>query len=62
MSEELTNKLAQIGYSDFEVKPGEDDISMLHVLDHFICSVDHALSLPDEQLKDLIFETLLDVL
>jgi hypothetical protein len=53
----LTEKLARLGYPDFEVLPGEDEVLMLHIQDRLICGVLHALSLPDEALKSLIDET-----
>lgn len=53
----LTEKMSRIGYSAFEVLPGEDAILMVHVSDHLICSVSYAMSLPDEQLKALVDET-----
>lgn len=61
MSEEqnkaLTEKLTRIGYSAYEVLPGEDAILMLHVSGHFIGGALYALDLADEQLKALIDET-----
>lgn len=61
MSEEqnkaLTEKLTRIGYSAFEVLPGEDAILMLHINGLFIGGALYALDLPDEQLKALIDET-----
>ena len=56
--QELTDKLTHIGYPDFEVLPGEDDVLMLHVQGHFIGGALYALSLPDEQLKALVDETM----
>lgn len=55
--QELTDKLTGIGYPTFEVLPGEDNILMLHVQDHLICGALYALSMPDEQLKALVDET-----
>ena len=54
----LKDKLATLGYPDFEVKPGEEDVPMLHVQGRHICGVDYALSMSDEQLQALIDETL----
>jgi hypothetical protein len=54
----LTEKLTGAGYPDFEVKPGEDEVLMLHIQEKLIGSVEYALSLSDEQLKTLIDETL----
>jgi hypothetical protein len=53
----LTEKLNHIGYSTFETLPGEDDVLMLHVNGSFIGGALYALSLPGEQLKALIDET-----
>lgn len=54
----LTEKLTRLGYTDgIETKPGQEDVLMLYVQGHLICSVDYALSLSDEQLKALIDET-----
>lgn len=53
----LTEKMGRIGYPDFETKPGEDEIPMLHVQDCLICGVEYALALSDEQLQALIDET-----
>lgn len=54
----LTEKLTRIGYSTFEVLPGEDDVLMLHMQGKLIGGALYALSLPDEQLKELIDETM----
>jgi hypothetical protein len=51
----LTDKLNQLGHTEFEVLPGDDNILMLHINGHLICSVDHALSLSDDDLKTLIY-------
>lgn len=53
----LTDKLIRIGYPDATVLPGMDEVLMLHVQGRLISSVDYALSLPDEELKVLIDET-----
>lgn len=53
----LTSKLTRIGYPDATVQPGIDEVLMLHVQGRLISSVDYALSLPDEELKALIAET-----
>lgn len=50
----IEEKMTDIGYPDFDIMPGEDEILMLYIKRQFICSVDYALSLPDEQLKALI--------
>lgn len=55
--QQLTEKLTRIGYSAFEVLPGEDDILMLHIQDRLIGGVLYALSLSDDDLKKLIDET-----
>lgn len=55
--QQLTEKLTQLGYPDFDVMPGEDSILMLHIDGHLISSADYALSLSDETLKSLIDET-----
>ena len=55
--QELTDKLAGLGYSDFELMPGEEDVLMLHIAGHLIGGALYALSLPDGQLKALIDET-----
>lgn len=56
--QELAEKLKRLGYSSFEVMPGQDGIEMLYMQGKLICSVDYALSLPEEKLKELIDETL----
>jgi hypothetical protein len=53
----LTEKLARIDIVGFEVLPGEENVEMLYVQGKLICGVDYALSMPDEQLKALISET-----
>lgn len=55
--EQLTDKLKRIGYPEFEVTPGEDEVLMLYVQGHLVGGALYALSLPDEQLKSLIDET-----
>lgn len=55
--QELTDKLKRIGYPDFAVLPGEENVLMLHVADHLIAGALYALSMSDEQLKALIDET-----
>ena len=54
----LTEKLKRLDYTDFETKPGQEDVLMLHVQGRYICGVEYALSMPSEQLKALIAETL----
>jgi hypothetical protein len=56
MTPELQEKLERLGYQG-EVLPGEEQIPMLFVDGRFICGLDYALSLSDEQLKALIDET-----
>ncbi len=58
MEQELAEKLDQIGYPDFDVLPGEDEVLMIYIHDHLICGALYALSLPSEQLKKLIEETI----
>jgi hypothetical protein len=53
----LIEKLTGLGYPEFEIMLGEDDISMLYIHDRFICGALYALSLSDEQLRELIDET-----
>lgn len=53
----LAEKLTGLGYPDFETQPGEDEVLMFHVQGHFIGGALYALSMPDEQLKALIDET-----
>jgi len=53
----LIEKLALLGYPDFEILPGEEEILMLYIEDHLICGVLYALSISDEQLKALVDET-----
>lgn len=53
----LKDKLAKLGYTDFETKPGEEDVPMLHVQGRHICGALYALEMPEEQLKALIDET-----
>jgi hypothetical protein len=54
----LAEKMAKLGYSDYcEVLVGEDEVLMLHIRGHLICGALYALSMPDEQLKALIDET-----
>jgi len=55
--QELHEKLTGSGYPDFQIEPGEDEIVMLRIKGLLICGVLYALSLPDEQLKSLIDET-----
>lgn len=55
--QEFADKLRRIGYPDFDVVPGEDDILMLHMQDKLICGALYALSMPDAELKALIDET-----
>jgi len=55
--QELNKKLTGLGYPDFQIEPGEDEIVMLRVKDLLICGALYALSLPDDQLKALIDET-----
>ncbi len=55
--QQLTEKMTALGYPDFEVMPGEDEILMLHSKGHLICGALYALSMPDEQLKALLDET-----
>jgi hypothetical protein len=55
---ELKKKLKKLGFTNFEMKPGQEDVLMLHVQGRFICSVEYALDMPSEQLKVLIAETL----
>ncbi|HEX2615456.1 MAG TPA: hypothetical protein VHL10_08170 [Nitrososphaera sp.] len=54
---ELKKRLKKLSYTDFEMKPGQEDVLMLHVQGHLICSVAYALSMSDEQLKALVDET-----
>ena len=53
----LKEKLTRLDYPDFKTEPGEEEVVMLHVQDHLICSVSYALEMSDEQLKALIEET-----
>lgn len=53
--QELADKLKNLGYPEFEVMPGEDSVEMLYINGHLICSVAHALSLSDEDLKALVY-------
>lgn len=53
--QELTERLEQMGYSEIQIKRGQEDVLMLYMNEHLICSVDHALSLSDEDLKALIY-------
>jgi hypothetical protein len=54
----LNNKLAALGYTDsIETKPGQEDVLMLYMQDHLICSVSYALEMSDEALKVLLDET-----
>lgn len=54
---ELREKLTKLGYPDFEMKPGQEGVVMLHVQDRLICSVEYALDMLSQQLKSLIDET-----
>jgi hypothetical protein len=55
----LNDKLAALGYTEgIETKPGQEDVLMLYVQGHLICSVSYALEMSDEQLKALLDETL----
>lgn len=53
----LTDKLKALDYPDFDVLPGEDNISMLYIDDHLICGALYALSMDGDALKVLIDET-----
>lgn len=53
----LTETMTRIGYPNFEVLPGEENVLMLHVQEKLIGGALFALSLPDGQLKALIDET-----
>jgi hypothetical protein len=53
----LTEKVTGWGYPEPDIEPGEEDVLMLHVCDHFICGALYALSMPDAQLQALIAET-----
>lgn len=54
----LADKMTHIGYPDFDVRHGMDDVPMLHVQDRLICGALHALDeRSDESLKSLIDET-----
>lgn len=55
--QELSEKMVRIGYPTFEVLPGMENVLMLHVQERLICGALYALSMPDEQLKSLIDET-----
>jgi hypothetical protein len=55
--QDLTDKMTRIGYPAYDVLPGEEDVLMLHVQEHLIGGALYALSLPDEQLKALVDET-----
>jgi hypothetical protein len=55
----LAEKMKGLGYvgKSVEMKPGEEDVLMLHVQDCLICGVAYALEMPDDALKALIDET-----
>lgn len=53
----LIEKMATLGYPDFEVMPGEDEILMLHTKGRLICGALYALSMDDGRLKALLDET-----
>lgn len=53
----LTERLKDLGYPDFEIMPGEESVLILHIDGRLICGALYALSMPDEQLKALIDET-----
>ena len=53
----LTEKVINLGYPEPDIETGEEGVLMLHVCDCFICGALYALSMPDEQLKALIDET-----
>lgn len=53
----LQEKMTSLGYPDFAVMPGEDNVLMLYVQEHLICGALYALQMPDAQLKALIDET-----
>lgn len=57
MSEELRDRMKAIGYPDFEVTPGEEQVPMLYVEGHLICAVHYALTLSQESLQELVQET-----
>jgi hypothetical protein len=53
----LKGKLAQIGYPDFEVRPGEEHVPMLYINNQLICSVQYATAMEERDLLALIEET-----
>lgn len=53
----LTDKITSWNYPEPKIEPGEDDVLMLYVCERLICGALYALSMPDEQLKALIDET-----
>jgi hypothetical protein len=53
----LKEKLDEVGYPDFELLPGEDDVLMIHAQGHLICGALHALSMSNKWLEALIDET-----
>lgn len=56
--DELAQKLASLGHTTYKVLPGIDDLPMLHIKERLICGVELAAMLSDDELKDLIDETL----
>lgn len=53
--QELTKKLERLNYPDFDILPSDEGALMIYIDGHLICSVSHALSLSDEDLKALVY-------
>lgn len=51
---QLEGKMGRIGYPDFDVLPGQDDILMIFVKHKLICGAGYALDISDDELKALI--------
>lgn len=51
---QLEEKMSRIGYPNFDVLPGQDDILMVFVNHRLICGAGYALTVSDDELKALI--------
>lgn len=56
--QELHEKVARIGFPEFSILPGQEEVPMLIIEDRLICGASYAYSLSDEDLRTLITETL----
>ena len=50
----LEEKMSRIGYPDFDILPGQDDILMVFVNHSLVCGAEYALTISDDELKSLV--------